>query len=138
MSYSTDMHVPTKALHWIVGKLVEYDIPYQAVGGLAASAYGYKRSLVDIDLYISFRTSHAFLAAIQDYIIWGPEHYMDAHWDIIYLKIDYYGQPIEIGDSDDARSKKWILQDIDYCVSRQCTVLGCQIYVMPLEQQNRA
>ena len=31
--------------------------------------------------------------------MWGPEHHAGDEWDLTFLKIDYRGQRIELGDS---------------------------------------
>lgn len=128
-----------KALKWIIKKLEEHSIAYQVVGGLAAIAHGSKRELADIDLYISYQSSKNFLDDIKPHIYWGPEHQKDEHWDITYLKIDYEGQKIEIGDSNnakifDTRTDAWVSQGIDYSTSERKTALGSSINVMPLSQ----
>mgnify|MGYP001369268098 CR=1 FL=1 len=128
-----------KALKWIIGKLELRHINYQVVGGLAAIAYGSTRELADIDLYISYQSSQKFLEDIKPYIYWGPEHQKDEHWDITYLKMDYEGQKIEIGNSDnakifDTRTSSWVSQGIDYSTSERKPVFGCSMNVMPLNQ----
>jgi predicted nucleotidyltransferase len=128
-----------KAITWIIGQLNQHNINYQIVGGLAAITYGSKRELADIDLYISFKESKEFLAAIKEYIYWGPEHQKDTHWDITYLKINYEGQKIEVGDSNnakifDSRINNWIPQNINYNTSVKKNVFGCEVNVINLAQ----
>lgn len=94
---------PSKTLHWLLDLLERHKTTYQIVGGLAAMAHGAHRKLADIDLYIPYDTSQHFLQAIHPYIYWGPQHQKDECWDITYLKVQYDGQKIEIGDSADAR-----------------------------------
>lgn len=130
---------PEKALNWIIDKLEQHAVDYQIVGGLAAIAYGSGRELADIDLYIPFSTSQALLEDIKPHIYWGPEHQKDGHWDITYLKMNYEGQKIEIGDSDhamifDTHQKQWVSQGIDYTRSQRRMVLGREVNVMPREQ----
>lgn len=81
----------------------------------------------------------AFLDAIQDYVVWGPKAVVDSPWDITYVKINYHGQKIEIGDSSapriqNGRTGEWIDQVIDFESSVAKTVLGCRIEVMPQDQ----
>ena len=127
------------AVLWITEKLRQNGTDYQIVGGLAAIAHGATRELADIDLYIPFKHSQAFLKDLKPHIYWGPEHQKDEHWDITYLKINYEGQKIEIGDSDtakifDALTQSWISQDTDYGLSERKIVFGCDVNVMPLQQ----
>ena len=67
----------SRALAWITDSLCRHDVPYQAVGGLAARAYGAHRSLVDIDFYVPFDRATALLEEVRPFITWGPEHHAD-------------------------------------------------------------
>jgi hypothetical protein len=129
------------ALEWIVEKAGEHELPYQVVGGLAAIAHGGSRPLHDIDLYMPIGDPHwpDFLAAIDTYVVWGPEAVVEGPWDLTYLKINYYGQKIEIGGSESLRIRscttgEWVEQVIDYRSSVSRRVLGCTVAVMPLAQ----
>ncbi|MEQ5872712.1 hypothetical protein J4E08_22905 [Sagittula sp. NFXS13] len=129
------------ALSWIVCEAKRHHLPYQVVGGLAALAHGGSRPLHDIDLYMPFGNPNweKFLESTGEYVVWGPETIIDGQWDLTYLKINYHGQKIEIGDSADLRIQnyktgEWIEQAIDYESSVSKSVLGCQIDVMPLGQ----
>jgi hypothetical protein len=73
------------------------------------------------------------------YVIWGPEHQQDAHWDLVYVKIDYQGQRIEMGDADntriyDPKTQIWIEQKIDFGRSQMMEVCGMMVPVMPKAQ----
>jgi predicted metal-dependent phosphoesterase TrpH len=91
-----------KALRWLVEQLEKHHIEHQFVGGLAAIAHGSTRPLADIDLYINYKNSQHFIDFIQQHIYWGPKHEKDDCWDSTYLKMNYAGQKIEIGDSQHA------------------------------------
>jgi hypothetical protein len=129
------------ALEWIVCEAKRHKLPYQVVGGLAALAHGGSRPLHDIDLYMPFGSPHwaDFIVSISAYIVWGPKNVVDGQWNLTYLKINYFGQKIEIGDSADikiqnGKSGGWVEQAIDYESSVFKSVLGCQINVMPIDQ----
>jgi hypothetical protein len=99
------------------------------VGGLAASAYGATRDLFDIDLYIPMCRFPDIFPDVGRYVIWGPEHQKDRHWDLVYVKIDYDGQRIEMGDADNtriynARTQTWVKQEIDFARSEMIEVYG--------------
>lgn len=139
--YSEHKNLQRSALAWVVDKVDRHDLPYMVVGGLAATAHGGSRPLHDIDLYAPFAHSNwsNFLTSISKYVVWGPQSVVDGQWDLTYLKIDYHGQRIEIGDCDDVLLKNgetgaWIRQriDIEHSVSR--SVLGRDVNVMPLQQ----
>lgn len=95
----------------------------------------------DIDLYMPFDNPHweILLESIGEHVVWGPETVVDGQWGLTYLKVNYHGQKIEIGDSANLRIQnyktgEWIEQDIDYDSSVSKSVLGCQVDVMPVDQ----
>lgn len=124
------------ALAWVVDLLQRHRISFQAVGGLAARAYGATRPLVDLDFYIPMERFPELLPEIAPHVVWGPEHYRDANWDITFVKLSYAGQPIEFGDSTDAyffdrSTGTWIRHEIDFERSIWCEVLGVRVPVIP-------
>ena len=136
-----DTQTQQSALEWIVREAKRHHLPYQVVGGLAALAHGGSRPLHDIDLYMPFghRNWSDFMVSVGKYVVWGPETVVDGQWDLTYLKINYFGQKIEIGDSADlkiqnGKTGEWIEQTIDYEASVSRSVLGCEIDVMPIDQ----
>ncbi len=127
---------PAAALAWAVDLLQRHRIPFQAVGGLAARAYGAARELVDLDFYIPMERFPELLDEVAPYVTWGPEHYQDVHWSITFVKLTFAGQKIEFGDSSqaffrDPRSGAWVRQEIGYERSVWCEVLGVRLPVMP-------
>lgn len=127
------------ALEWIVQQLNTYETPYQIVGGMAARAYGAKRELADIDLYIDFSTSRDFLKHIEKHTYWGPNDVVEGPWKINYLKMNYQGQKIEIGDVKNAaifdhKNDIWVDQNIDLAAPTNTTLLGVEVSVMPKPQ----
>ena len=128
---------PAIALAWVVGLLQRHGIPFQAVGGLAARAYGATRPLIDLDFYIE--RFPELLPEASAYVVWGPEHYRDADWDITFVKLSYAGQQIEFGDATDAyffdrAARRWVRQEIDFGASVWRDVLGVRVPVMPLPE----
>ena len=95
----TDAHLISKALNWIVSLLNRHQVPYQIVGGLAAQAYGARRPLVDIDLYIPLDRAQAALEEMRPYQVRQPLPHLSAAWDLVYLALEVQGVLIEIGDS---------------------------------------
>lgn len=58
---------------------------------------------------------------------------------VTYIKINYNGQKIEIGDCEnlkirDCKSGTWVNQKIDLESSVSRRIFGCQINVMPIDQ----
>lgn len=127
------------ALEWLVNQLDRHGTPYQIVGGMAARAYGATRDLVDIDLYIDFSKSLDFLTSVDEFIYWGPSTVVEGPWSITYLKMNYSGQKIEIGDIKkvalfDHKNGVWIDQKIDLKDADQASLLGIDVHVMPRSQ----
>lgn len=129
-----------RALTWIVGALREHNILYQVVGGLAARAYGANRPLADIDLYVPFDLAADLLGKIRPFVTWKPERYVDEAWDMTFLKLDLYGQWIELGDSStdprffSAKNGCWERQHIYYANSTSARMFDIEIEVMPKDE----
>ena len=128
------------ALAWIVAALKRHAVPHQLVGGLAARAYGATRAVVDIDFYVPLDQAASLLAELRPYLIWGPAHFVDAAWDITFLKLDYLGQRVEFGDSSsrpgffNRREGRWQVQHIDYSRGQLMDVFGVEVPVMPRDE----
>lgn len=69
-----------RALAWIVDALNRHRVPYQVVGGLAARAYGARRDLLDIDMYVPSDEAVGLLEEVRPHVAWGPEHFVDDSW----------------------------------------------------------
>jgi hypothetical protein len=125
-----------KAFHRIVGILEAKDISFQIAGGLAARIYGSTRPLEDIDIYIPMELFPFFREDVGDHLTWGSEHYKDDVWDIVFMKIVYASQKIELADAAttqlfDRRRKRWMHQDIDFRKSTRMTCFGRDVPVIP-------
>ena len=124
------------ALAWIVDLLQRHHLPFRAVGGLAARAYGATRELVDLDFYAPMDQLGPLLGEIAPHVTCGPAHGEDEHWDMTFAKLTFAGQQIEIGDSVAAffrnrKSGEWIQQTIAYERSVRCEILGVAVPVIP-------
>jgi hypothetical protein len=133
----TDVHA---ALAWVVSALDRHHCPYQVVGGLAALAHGGRRPLNDIDLYAPLADFPGLVQDLGPYTVWGPAHYRDDAWDLVFMKIDFAGVRIEIGDASsspqyfDAGRARWVDQGVDFSRSQRRTVQGVAADVMPLDE----
>jgi len=128
-----------QTLTWIIGVLERLEIPYQVAGGLAARCYGSDRPLHDIDFYIPGSSFDRLQEEVWEFIEFGPEHYKDEHWDIIFMKLDYHGRQIEFGDADhtryyDTHTDQWIREEIDFSASVMVSCEGVELPVMPKQQ----
>lgn len=108
-----------KSFLWIVSILTKHQIPFVILGGLAARTYGSPRPLNDIDIDIPVQYFKVILADIKPYIIYGPDHYVDARWDEQVITFNYEDQEIDIGGGDtvkicDARTGKWRNMHTDF------------------------
>jgi len=119
-----------EALAWIVGVLERHGVPYQVVGGLAARAHGAERPIVDVDLYVPSDRAGDALEEIRPRVVWGPEHHASDEWDLTFLKADYGGQRVELGDSSgdprffDRDRGRRVPQCIDYDAGVRMEILG--------------
>jgi hypothetical protein len=85
------------AFQWITGLLDRHGIAYTVSGGLAARVRGVNRELADIDLDVADADIAKIVDEVNPYIIFGPAHYRDDHWDLYLLTLNYEGQAIDIG-----------------------------------------
>jgi hypothetical protein len=101
------------SLRWIVGILHEQRIPFVVTGGFAAHLYGSGRPVNDIDLDIPTRDLSRIAPFVQEFIAFGPSHYLNEAWDLTLLNLDHAGQEIDISGADsiriyDPRSSRWV------------------------------
>jgi hypothetical protein len=101
-------------LDWIIKKLNGID--YQITGGLAAFWYGSKREIYDIDLEVSDSDVYRLSEICREHIIYGPERYVDEHFDLLLMTLDYGGQLIDVCGIDSMYIRGW-LQLIDFNTS---------------------
>jgi hypothetical protein len=128
-----------EALRWICEIFGSVEAHYQAVGGLAARAYGAVRPLVDLDFYVRAEDLSRILERVGDACVWGPEHFEDGNWDLTFAKVEKHGVQIEIAEAEGARyfspgSGEWLDQNIEFHASEKRVVLGVEVQVMPRAQ----
>ncbi|MFH2136242.1 MAG: hypothetical protein ABII19_01205 [Patescibacteria group bacterium] len=127
-----------EALRWIVGILEKHKIPFQITGGFAAKIYGSKRPLNDIDIDIFDKDFSKIAGDAQEFIIYGPAHYIDERWDCILMTLNFNGQKIDISGASsmricDDRTGEWkdMPADLSKAVSKE--IYGRTIPVIPPE-----
>lgn len=133
------MNQPKKALKWIVNIFKRNRIPFQITGGLAAKAYGAKRKLFDIDIYVPEKYMERVIDKTRKYIVLGPKHSKTKNWDLEYIKIIYAGQRIEIGSPEktkmfDKERGKWIKENINFFKPETKEVFGLKVPIIPKKQ----
>ena len=84
------------ALEWILSIIRANSINYQITGGLAANLYGSKREVYDIDIEVYDSDVHRLYEICKNYVIYGPERYMDENFDLLLMTLDYGGKYIDI------------------------------------------
>ncbi len=125
-----------EVLRWIVDVLAASRVPYQLVGGLAAHAYGARRDLVDIDFYIDGSGFAAIVPLVQEQHVFGPVHYRDAIWDLVYMQLTYGSWQIELAAAETARfydsdGQVWVDANIDFRAAEMCDMYGLTVAVIP-------
>ena len=98
------------SLDWIINKLSGID--YQITGGLAANLYGSGRDVYDIDIEVHDADVYKVYEVCKDYVIYGPERYMDEHFDLLLMTLEYGGQLIDVCGID-SMSIRGESQEID-------------------------
>ncbi len=127
------------ALAWLLGLLKQEACSYQIVGGLAARAYGSKRPLVDIDLYVPGKHLENLSTLAISYLKHPPIRHKDDTWDLEYMSIMYENQKIEIANGDNPKifnrsSRSWQVQSINYELSNRCQIFGSDLLIMPMSE----
>ncbi len=127
------------AFKWIVGILKKRGIQFQVVGGLAAITYGAKRPVVDIDLQIPSSGFEKILGDVNNYKVLGPGQYRDRVWNLRILTLNYEGQIIDLGDSNNTkfynhRAQLWEKLSTNYSNSEIKEIYGIKVPVIPKQQ----
>ncbi len=123
------------ALRWIIAILNKNEIDYQISGGFAGKVFGSKRKLNDIDIDISKNNFDKILPEISEYIIYGPDHYIDFKWDLELITLNYKGQEIDICDSDNSlisnkEGTRWIHFSTNFSKTLDIDLNGIKIKVI--------
>lgn len=100
------------AFKWIVDLLQENKIPFQLSGGFAARLYGANRSLYDIDIEIQDQYFDKLFPLVKDYVVYGPQRYVDDTFDVLLMTLKYEGQEIDISGCESDKlynhnTKQW-------------------------------
>lgn len=128
-----------QALQWIIEILQQQKIPFQITGGLAVKIYGGKRPVRDIDIEIPDNCFDKLVPLVQNYIIYGPERYQDAYFDLLLIKLNYKGQEIDISGADTPRlfnktTKRWEDCRVDLSRAKKKMVDRLTVPVAPSEE----
>ena len=77
--------------------------------------------------------------AFAQHIVFGPGHHKSDLWDLVYLKLDYNGQIIELGDADNtkfrnANTGQWVKENVDFSASEIREIFSISVPVMPKDK----
>lgn len=127
------------ALEWISYLLDDLEIPFQVVGGLAATAYGSKRPLHDIDIYVPDGRLEKILPHVEAYHSHGPVRYQGDLWDCLFMEVHYAGEEIELADASRTwyragKDATWHHADIDFESAVRREIFGVEVPVIPREE----
>jgi hypothetical protein len=127
------------ALRWIVGILEKHNVTFQIGGGFAAHVYGSPREVADIDIAISEEKFDVILPEVREYLIFGPEHYVDKDWDLQLMTVSYQGQEIDFSGAYQKKfynhaKQEWIAFPSDFLTSEYREVYGMKIPFMNREK----
>lgn len=126
-----------RALDRVTALFARLGLPAQAVGGLAARAWGGTRDLVDLDFYVPERSLEDVAAAAPANVRRAPGRAVGPHWDVEVLVLDVAGCRVELGGAETARLRgsgeaPWQDARVDLAASVVRPVLGVPVPVMPL------
>lgn len=127
------------ALAWIKQILEAHQVPYQIVGGLAATIHGGQRPVADIDMYMPPQAADKIMPAINAYISKPLKHYREGQWDLEYCQLIYKQQKIEIGLSPGTKiynpaEQVWLNVKTDYQQSVQGKYQNIEVPTIPVQQ----
>lgn len=123
------------ALAWIVSELMQRQIPFAVVGGLAVRAYGGQRALSDIDIDVPDAAILPLSRALEAYVTAGPKRLVEDPYDCLFLELSFAEQEIELTGADtfrirDSRSGDWRDWPTDLSAVEQRIVLGMRVPVL--------
>ena len=133
------MEKTEKALRWILGILEKHKVTYQISGGFAAKLHGATRELADIDIEVPHEVFSKIMDEVKPFIFWGPTRFQDENWDLVYAKIEYGGQKVDITDGGslkiiDGKTKEVVLRKIDFSDFIEKEIFGMRVKVIPKEK----
>ena len=99
------MNKTERAFKWIIAIFQKHEIPFQLSGGFAAKLYGSPREVRDIDFDVPTERINELIPDIKDFIVFGPKKFLSDAFDIaLLIRLDYFGQKIDIGGGSDSKT----------------------------------
>ena len=128
----------SEALAWLVELFRDRGVRYAAAGGLAARAWGARRPLVDLDIYVRGEDLERLEADLAPYVVQPLARLLNDHWDLSLIRLQYAGVPVELSVCEGAKYREastgeWhtACPQLDDCPERQ--VFGVPVSVLDLE-----
>jgi hypothetical protein len=129
-----------EAVKWIAGLLGDNSVPYLICGGFAAFAYGAKRTINDIDIFVSEEDFERVVNLGEEYVSKPAKHYFEEAegWNVKYVQFKYEGTKIEIGSSKnveifDISLNEWVDLTVDFSKIEYRSVYGINVPFMAKE-----
>jgi hypothetical protein len=127
------------AFKWIVGLLMQNNIPFQISGGFAARLYGSERPLFDIDIDIDGKEFDKLLPLAKDHTLSGPTRYRSDSFDVELLTLEYQGQRIDLSSSNNSKifnpvKKEWQACETNYNIFTEHVIYGLNVPVITWQE----
>lgn len=127
-----------EAFKWIVVILKKNKVHFQITGGLAAKFYGSARPLADIDIDIPWNKFESITEDVKEYIIMGPQRFMNDNWDLYMMTLRFKNQDIDIGSGDvkirPNKEGQWVSNITDFSKSEQGEIFDMTVPIIPKEE----
>jgi hypothetical protein len=121
------------AFKWIISIINSKKILYQITGGFAARLYGSQRELADIDIEIPDGDFEKIIPEVKEFIVYGPDQYVDENWNLKLMTLDNKGQLIDIcGKAKifDQNTQNWVDEEVDFAESVDFVVYDMNVKVV--------
>jgi len=129
-----------EALKWVTGLLEDNKVTYLVCGGFAAFAYGAKRTINDIDIFVPEANFDQIVSLGKEYISKPARHYIEESegWSVKYVQFKYGETKIEVGSSKDvaifdASIKEWVALKVNFSKLEHRSVFGIDVPLMAKE-----
>jgi len=128
-----------EALKWITSLLADNEIPYLICGGLAAFAYGSKRDINDIDIFVPEEKFDHVVSLGMKHVSKQAKRYLEETegWNVKYVQFNYKDTKIEVGSSKgvevfDKSLKQWVELKVDFSRIEYRSMYGIIVPLMEI------
>ncbi len=121
-----------EAFKWIVGLLQENKIPFQLSGGFAAKMHGSDRPLYDIDIEIPDSYFDNLRPLVKNYIVYGPQRYLDETFDLLLMTLKFEEQKIDISGCENDKLYNYITNQWESCETNLNNAVRKEFYSLTI------